>query len=83
MIMIVNNELIVKETFDVNLVTWLWANIGSSSILQHKLFKCMKLTKISCAQVLGSTKDEQCSSTMAFMTNKLKNHLITHLDLCT
>ncbi len=37
MIMIVNNELIMKENFDVNLVTWLWANIGSSSILKHKL----------------------------------------------
>jgi hypothetical protein len=73
----------MKENFDVNLVTWLWANIGSSSTFKHKLSKCMNLTKISCVQVLGSTKDEQCSSTMAFMTNKSKNHLITHLDLCT
>jgi hypothetical protein len=83
MIMIVNIELIMKENFDVNLVTWLWANIGSSYILKHKLSKCMKLSKISCVQVLGSMKDEQCFSTMAFRKNKLKNHLITHLDLCT
>lgn len=73
----------MKENFDVNLVTWLWMNIGSFSILKHMLLKFMKLAKIACLQVLGSIKDAQYFSTIAFMKNKSKNHLITHLDLCT
>jgi hypothetical protein len=48
-----------------------------------KLLEFIKLVKITSVHVLGSVKDEWCFSAMAFIKNKLRNHLSCHLDLCT
>ncbi len=83
MTMVANSEAIMKEDFIVNLVTWLWTKISSSSIFKHKLREFIKLVEIAYVQVFGSMENEHCFSIMAFMKNKLKNRLTCHLDLCT
>jgi hypothetical protein len=39
----------------------------------------MKIAKIAIVKVLGSAKHEHTFNTLAFMKNKLKNRLITHM----
>jgi len=80
MTMATNNESGLKEVSKKNLVTWLWAKITSSCILKIKLSKFIKLAKITCVQVLGSIKDEQCFLVMAFVKNKLRTCFLCHLD---
>ncbi len=41
------------------------------------------MAEITCVQVLGSIKDEQCFSRVVFIIKKLKNCLLCHLNLCT
>lgn len=83
MTMVANNESMLKEVLDKNSITWLWTKISSSPILNIKLLKFIKLAKITCVQVLGFVEDEKSLSTMVFIKNKLRNHLLCHLDLCT
>jgi hypothetical protein len=80
--MVINNESFVSKVFNVNLVAKLWLKINFFTIFKHKLLKFIKLAKITFDQLLGSMEDEWCFSIMAFMKNKLKNHLTAHLDLC-
>ncbi len=82
MTMVTNSEVVMKEDSLVNLVTRLWTEINSSSILKCKLSKFIKLVKIACVLVLRFVKDECYFSTMSFIKNKLKNCLTCHLDLC-
>jgi len=78
----VNNEIVMKEDYFVNPITWLWVKISFFSIFKHNLSKFIKLAKIAHVQVLVFVEDEHCFSIMAFMKNKLKNLLTFHLDLC-
>jgi hypothetical protein len=71
--MATNSESVLKEVSKKNLVTRLWAKITSSPILNIKLSKFIKLAEISCVQVLGSIKDEQCFLVVVFIKNKLRN----------
>jgi hypothetical protein len=52
----------------------LWARIISSPILKIKLSEFTKLVEITCVQVLF-VDDEWCFEIVAFIKNKLKNHL--------
>jgi hypothetical protein len=37
--MTTNSDLVLKEVFDVDPMTWLWAKINSSTILKLKLLE--------------------------------------------
>jgi hypothetical protein len=83
MTMVANSELVLKEVLDKNPVIRFWAKITYSPIFKIKLLEFIKLAKIRCVHVLGFVKDEWCFSAMAFIKNKLRNHLLCHLDLCS
>ncbi len=60
----------------------MWALIANNQIIFHKLLEWLKLIGFVCmAMVLGSVEDEWCFFTLSFIKNKLRNWLITHLDL--
>jgi hypothetical protein len=67
----------------LNPITRLWHKLITSSILNHKLSKHMKLTKIVVVQMFNSIENEHMFSTFNFMKNQLQNQLSVHLDLCT
>ncbi len=83
MIMATNSEQFMRKKSIVNHVMRLWTKINSSFMIKHKLSKFMKLDEFACAQVLGSMEDKICLFVVAFMKNKLRNHLTCHLDLHT
>ncbi len=79
--MIGDNDAILKEVFNMNPITQLWAKIGIYAILKHKLSKFIKLVEIT--RVLRSMEDECCFSMVVIIKNKIRKHLTCHLDLCT
>jgi hypothetical protein len=54
MIMVTNNETIMKGDCIMNHVNWLWTKINFSSIFKHKFSKFIKRTKIVTTLALGS-----------------------------
>ncbi len=77
-----NFEVILQEENDLNPFTRLWCKVFSTSILNHKFLKYIKLAKIVVVQVLGSIEDQWTFNIIGFfLRNKLQNHLNTHLDL--
>lgn len=49
--------------------------------MKEKLSKFLKLVEISIVITLGFVKDKWTLFTFIYINNKLKNHLIIHLDL--
>jgi hypothetical protein len=43
--------------------------------------KYIKMAEIIVVQVIGSMEDEWCFSMFSFMKTKLRNRLMTHLDV--
>jgi hypothetical protein len=62
-----------------NLASKLWQKLGYTALLLLKLYEFMKLFEIGITAVLGSCKDEQPFSNLAFMKNKVWNRLGGHL----
>jgi hypothetical protein len=83
MTMVANREAIMKKKYRVNPT---FNYIGPSLVIlpssSTKLLKFIKLTKITCVQILGFVENEWCFSRMAFIKNKLTNNFIYHLHLC-
>jgi hypothetical protein len=68
----------MAEPFDTNPVTKLWVIIKNNALLTQQLNEYLQLTEIMVVSMLGSVKDEQTFSTLAFMKNKLCNKLRLH-----
>jgi hypothetical protein len=58
---IVDIELVLKKVSNVNPMSQLWVNI-SSIIFKLKPLKFIKLTEITCVQVLGFMEVQHCFS---------------------
>ncbi len=58
MSMVVNNKIIMKNNFAMNLIIQLWAKLNSFAILKNKLSKFIKIFEITCVQVIGFVEDE-------------------------
>jgi hypothetical protein len=83
MTMIHNSKVVMRDQENsLNPITRLWHKLTTSPILNHKLSKYMKLTKIAIVQVLGFVENENMFNTFNFMKNQLRNQLSVHLDLC-
>jgi len=52
-----------------------------NQIICSKILERLKLVQLSMAMVLGSVEDERCFFNLSIIKNKLRNWLITHLDL--
>jgi hypothetical protein len=70
----------MAEPFDTNPATKLWVIIKNNALLTQQLNEYLKLIEIMVVSMLGSLKDVQTFSTLAFMKNKLCNKLSLHLD---
>jgi hypothetical protein len=58
MSMVVNNKIIMKKDFPMNLIIQLWAKLNSFAILKNKFSKFIKIFEITCVQVIGFVEDE-------------------------
>jgi hypothetical protein len=68
------------EPFDTNPTTKLWVITNNNALLTQQLNEYLKLAEIMVVLMLGSVKDEQTFSTLAFMKDKFYNRLGLHLD---
>jgi hypothetical protein len=59
----------------------MWRRFVSSVILKDRVFEYFKLVELAIVAVLGSVENELIFSTVTFMKSKLRNQLITNLDL--
>jgi len=76
-----NSKKHMEPPFDLNPLTRLWRYLDSCTVLRVKAFpEFYKLAEIAIVQVLGSVEDERCFSSLAFLKNKLRNSLDTHLE---
>jgi hypothetical protein len=83
MTMIHNSEVVMcDQNNNLNPLTRLWWKVTTSPINQ-KLSKYMKLIEVNVVHVLGSIENECTFNTLSFMKNQLQNWLSMHLDLCT
>jgi hypothetical protein len=78
-----NNSKAMVKLHTCNPLTRLWKQLTSSQIVTHKIPKYIKLVEIAVLQVIGSMEDELCFNMFNFMKTKLRNKLMTHLDLVT
>jgi len=73
---------VLRETFDMNPITWMWLKVQSSLLLVLKLNEYMKVVDIVMVQVLDLVEGERTFNNLIFMKSKLHNQLTTHLNLC-
>jgi len=59
----------------------MWMLLTINQIICSKILERLKLVQLSMAMVLGSVEDERCFFNLSIIKNKLRNWLITHLDL--
>jgi hypothetical protein len=76
-----NNFKAMVEPRTCNPLTWLWKQLTSSQIVTHKIPKYIKIVEIVVLQIIGLVEDELCFNAFNFMKTKLRNKLMTHLDL--
>lgn len=55
--------------------------IDASQLLSHVFPKYLKVTNIAMVHMLGFVKDKRCFNSIAFLRNKVCNHLNNHLQL--
>jgi len=80
--MVNNAKKYMEPPFDLNPLTRIWRFLDSCTVLRVKAFpEYFRLAEIAIVQVLGSVEDERCFSSLAFLKNKLRNSLDTHLEL--
>jgi len=81
LVMVNNAKKYVEPLFYLNPLTRLWRFLDSCTVLRVKAFpEYYRLAEIAVVQVLGSVEDERCFSSLAFLKNKLRNSLDTHLE---
>jgi hypothetical protein len=71
----------LEPPFGLNPLTHIWRTIHPSRILTHSFLEYIKHAKMTIIHVLGSVKDEQSFSYLAFLKNKLRATLYLHLPL--
>ncbi len=59
----------------------MWKSFASSVIMKDRISKYFKLVELTIVAILGSVEDERTLSTVTFMKSKLRNWLITNMDL--
>jgi hypothetical protein len=62
-----------------NPISKLWQKLGCNTLLLSKLLKFMKLFEIVITTSCSSYKDERIFSNLAFVKNRVWNHLDGHL----
>lgn len=75
------NSRAMAEPCTCNPLTRLWKQLTSSQIVTHKIPKYIKIVEITILQIIGLVEDELCFNAFNFMKTKLRNKLMTHLDL--
>jgi hypothetical protein len=80
--MLHNFETTLHEKDHLNPRMRLWCKTSISIVLNLNLSEYIKLAEIIVIQVIGLVENEQTFNIVAFMKNKLCNHLGTHLVLC-
>ncbi len=65
----------------INHLTHMWWLIDASQLLSHVFPKYLKVTNIVMVHVIGFVKDKRCFNSIAFLRNKVCNHLNNHLQL--
>jgi hypothetical protein len=73
------NKTIAKCYFSISVR--MWRKFASNVILKDRIFEYFKLVELKIVVVLGSVEDEHTFFTITFMKSKLRNRLITNLDL--
>jgi hypothetical protein len=63
----------------VNPITCMWWMIHASQLLSHAFLDYLKGEEIVMVHVLSSVEDEKCFNYVAFLKNKVCNHLNNHL----
>jgi hypothetical protein len=82
MTMLHNFETTLHKKNQLNPLTRLWCKISTFVVFNFNLSEYIKLAKIIVVQVIGLVEDEWTFNTIAFMKNKSRNRLSTHIDLC-
>jgi hypothetical protein len=71
----------LEPPFGLNPLTHIWRTIHPFRILTHSFLEYLKHAKMTIIHVLGSVKNEQSFSYLAFLKNKLRATLYLHLAL--
>jgi hypothetical protein len=63
----------MEKPKDENLVTKLWCQLATNSLLIVHLSEFMKLVELAIVQIIGNIEDERIFSTFTFMKSKFWN----------